>query len=248
MPLGYFGPFFTESHALLIPIEKNTMIDKVQFQKTYAYLMTLAKIARSSWEAYGHGEEMLSMDTMNYHWNQIRLDPQMRIATMKGAFTERQNSREIGLDGEDAFVKQSVIWEQMKNINFDQLQHSCLQYRGKKCMKETESNSDKNISARWTTNDGKRIDFLQSHAPAVLYLWFILEYCNLWETSAAAIPSTIAMTSFHTPSILNNSDTSSLALPSRKQDISILLRNGNQQHVHLWKFCSYCRISKSATI
>jgi len=64
----------------------------------------------------------------------------------------------------------------------------------------------------------------------------MLEYCNIWNTCAAVIPSAIAMTSFHVPSVLHESDNSSSGSPSKKRDISILLNNTKHQHMEQMEF------------
>ncbi len=120
LPLDEFGPWFTESHAL-IPLGKSTMIDKEHFQRTYNYLLTQAKIVKSNWEASGNGEEMPSI----HGYDELLLDSSMEGSSDEDSNNERyirRNSkkiREIGLDGEDAYVKQSLILDQTKSIDFD---------------------------------------------------------------------------------------------------------------------------------
>jgi len=76
---------------------------------------------KSNWEASGNGEEMPAI----HGYDELLSDSSMEGSSDEDSNKERyirRNSkkiREIGLDGEDAYVKQSLILDQTKSIDFD---------------------------------------------------------------------------------------------------------------------------------
>jgi len=235
LPSDDFGPFFVESHPL-IPFEKNMTIDRAQFKRTYFYFMKEAKIVKSKWEASGNGAEMPAI----HLFEDLSSDSNSEASVFDRKYDDIDtttavmiNKSKTGIDGEIAYSKQSMVVLRSDTIDFHELEQSHMEFRTK--YKESNDNDDgeKKTKARTGMGDGKKFDFLSMHPPVALYLWFMLEYCGIWEASAAMIPPDIAMSSSHVPSILNNSNPSS---PSRKHDFSVILKNSDDKHMQQMQF------------
>jgi len=149
LPLDDFGPYFVESHVL-VPFEKNSVIDAIQFETTYRYLMKEAKIIKSNWEASGNGEEMPAIHLFEDCSSDESDDDCEDDLTDEKCLQRNRKSlkeREVGLDGESAFSKQLVTLDQFERIDFDQLRRSRLQFRARYSNKNDVDNSEKKIPA-----------------------------------------------------------------------------------------------------